>query len=192
MNHATTTIADAQREMRFAYYGGAPGMLTSAAVWLTAAIVCLRYSAQQAVWTLLIGGMFIHPLSLLLTKALGRPGKHSRGNPFGTLALASTFWLILSCPLAYAASRLQIEWFFPAMLAVIGGRYLTFATMFGDRSYWICGAVLAIAGYWLARAYAPPPFGAFAGAIIESVFAVVIFIAARREAMASIQPATGQ
>jgi len=30
----STTFADAQREMRFAYYGGAPGMLTSAAVWL--------------------------------------------------------------------------------------------------------------------------------------------------------------
>ena len=27
-----TTIAEAQREMRFAYYGGAPGMLTSAAI----------------------------------------------------------------------------------------------------------------------------------------------------------------
>jgi hypothetical protein len=174
-------IADAQREMRFAYYGGAPGMLTSAAVWLTAGIVSLLVSPERAVWTLFIGGMFIHPVSVLLTKAMGRPGNHTPGNPFGALALASTFWLILSCPLAYSVSLLRIEWFFPAMLFVIGGRYLTFSTIFGDRFYWVCGAALAIAGYLLAQAHASPQLGAFTGAAIEAAFAVFIFAGARRE-----------
>lgn len=182
-----TTITDAQREMRFAYYGGAPGMLTSAAVWLTAGCVSFRISPERGIWVLFIGGMFIHPVSVLLNKAMGRPGRHTPGNPFGTLALASTFWLILSLPLAYATSLVHIEWFFPAMLLVIGGRYLTFSTIFGARIYWACGAALAFAGYMLAQAQASPALGAFTGAAIEAIFACAIFSAARREVAAQIK-----
>jgi hypothetical protein len=180
----STTIADAQREMRLAHYGGAPGMLTSAAVWLTAGIVSLLVSPERAVWTLFIGGMLIHPISVLLTKAMGRSGKHSPGNPLGSLAMATTFWLVLSLPLAYCVSLLRIEWFFPAMLLVIGGRYLTFSTLFGARIYWACGGALAVAGYALARANARPELGAFTGAAIEAAFATAIFVTARRESAA--------
>jgi hypothetical protein len=178
---SSTTISDAQHEMRLSYYGGAPGMLTSAMVWLATGIVATLGSSQRAIWTLFIGGMFIHPISVLLNKVIGRPGKHSRGNPFGTLALASTFWMILSLPLAYSVALLRIEWFFPAMLFVIGGRYLVFSTIFGARIYWGCGAVLALAGLVLARANASPDLGSFTGAAIEGLFAAAIFINTRRE-----------
>jgi hypothetical protein len=178
---SSTTISDAQREMRLAYYGGAPGMLTSATVWLAAGVVAALGSPKRAVWALFIGGMFIHPVSVLLNKVIGRPGKHSRGNPFGALALTSTFWMILSLPLAYAVAILRIEWFFPAMLFVIGGRYLIFSTIFGARIYWGCGAALALAGYILARANASPDLGSFTGAAIEALFAAAIFINTRRE-----------
>jgi hypothetical protein len=175
------TIADAQREMRFAHYGGAPGMLTSAAVWLIAGIVSIVMSPDRAVWALFIGGVLIYPISVLLTKAIGRSGKHNANNPLGSLALATTFWMILALPLAYGVSRLRIEWFFPAMLFIIGGRYLTFSTIFGTRIYWLCGAALALAGYILGRANASPEFGAFSGAAIEAVFAITIFATTRRE-----------
>ncbi|GAB3383704.1 DUF7010 family protein [Lysobacter fragariae] len=181
---STTTIAQAQGDMRFAYYGGAPGVLTSATVWLVAALVSLQVSPERAIWTLFVGGMLIHPVAVLLTKAIGRPGNHRRGNPLGSLALASTFWLVMSLPLAYVVSRFRIDWFFPAMLLVIGGRYLTFSTMFGTRLYWACGGALALAGYWLARTSATPTMGAFTGAAIEAFFAIMIFVAARREAAA--------
>ena len=175
-----TTIAEAQREMRFAYYGGAPGMLTSAAVWLIG-IVAMVVSPHRAVWALFIGGMLIHPVSVLLTKAIGRSGKHNASNPLGSLAMATTFWMILALPLAYGVSLLRIEWFFPAMLFIIGGRYLTFSTIFGARIYWFCGAALALAGYALAQANASPEFSALAGSAIEAVFATAIFVTARRE-----------
>ncbi|MDB6095109.1 MAG: hypothetical protein JWM32_2671 [Verrucomicrobia bacterium] len=178
--NSAATIAGAQREMRFAYYGGAPGMFTSATVWLIAGIVSIVQSPERAVWALFIGGVFIHPVSGLLTKAMGRSGKHSAGNPFGSLALATTFWMILALPLAYGVSRLRIEWFFPAMLFIIGGRYLTFSTIFGARTYWFCGAALALAGFALGRANASPTFGAFSGAAIEAMFAVTIFVEAVR------------
>ena len=188
------TIADAQREMRSAYYGGAPGMLTSATVWLIAGIVSTVMSPERAIWALFIGGVFIHPVAVLLTKVIGQSGKHSAGNPLGSLAMATTFWMILMMPLAYVASRLRIEWFFPAMLFIIGGRYLTFSTIFGTRTYWLCGAALAMAGGALGLVNATPEIGAFSGAAIEAVFAVTIFITARREISLSkrVAPSDGQ
>ena len=134
--NSAVTMVEAQREMRLAHYGGVPGMLTSATVWLVAGIVSLVGTSERAIWALFIGGMLISPVSRLLTKALGRTGKHSADNPLGTLALATTFWMILMMPLAYGVSRLHVEWFFPAMLLIIGGRYLTFSTIFGARIYW--------------------------------------------------------
>lgn len=173
-------IENAQQEMRHAYFGGAPGMLVSAAVWLAAGMVAMLDSPQRAVWALFAGGMLIHPLSIVVNKMLGRPGVHAKGNPLGGLAMATTFWMILCLPLAYAASLVRIEWFFPAMLLVIGGRYLTFSTLYGSRVYWICGAVLAVAGYLLAAAHIAPAFAAYAGGGIEAGFAMAIFALERR------------
>ena len=68
------SISDAQQDMRNAYYDGATGMLVSAVAWYAAATVSLLVSLQNAVWALFIGGMLIHPVSVLLTKALGRTG----------------------------------------------------------------------------------------------------------------------
>jgi hypothetical protein len=179
-----TTIGNAQKEMRSAYHGGAPGVFTSAMVWMVAGVVALRRSPQDAVIALFVGGMLIHPISLLVCKALGRSAKHSVGNPFGTLALASTAWLILSLPLAYVVSLHRIEWFFPAMLFVIGGRYLTFQTMFGLRAYLALGAMLTVCGFVLVKLGATPTTGAFAGAAIECAFAIAIFLPARSEGLA--------
>ena len=182
MQHAT--VLDAQRDMRTAYLHGAPGMLVSALAWAVAGSVAIAVSPERAVWTLFVGGALIHPVSTLLLKLLGRSAKHQQGNPFAALAFATTVWMILCLPLVYAVSTLRIEWFFPAMLFVIGGRYLCFATMFGLRTYWICGAALAAAGYWLGRLAVPPAYAAFAGSAIEAGFAVAILAGARRESAA--------
>lgn len=171
----------AQADMRFAYLSGGPGILVSAAAWLTAAFFALHADSKQAVWVLFVGGALIHPVSVLLAKVLGRPGKHAPGNPLAALAAATTLWLIFSLPLCYAVSVLRIEWFFPAMLLVIGGRYLTFALMFGMRVYWIFGLALATAGFFLGRASATPALTAFVGAGIEAAFAVSILLSGRHE-----------
>lgn len=176
------TIADAQLDMRAAYYGGAPGVLCSGLVWLTAGLVAMQLSAAQAVWTLLIGGMFIHPAAVVLNKVLGRSGKHNPSNPLGSLAMASTFWMIMCLLLAYGVSMIRIEWFFPAVLLIIGGRYMTFATMYGMRVYWVMGVALALAAYPLFASNASPATGALAGGAIEVAFAVAIFLMSGRTA----------
>lgn len=174
------SLCDAQQDMRNAYYSGAIGMLVSAAAWYIAAAVSVLMSVQNAIWALFIGGMLIHPIAVLLTKALGRLGNHSPNNPLGALAIASTFWLIFSLPLAYVVSLHRIELFFPAMMLIIGGRYLTFASLFGTRIYWLCGMALAISAYVLVSQHATPIIGALTGAVIETVFGVIIFVSARQ------------
>jgi len=48
--------------------------------------------------------------------------------------------------------------------------------------YWIFGAVLALAGYGVVELNAPVALGAFAGTVIEAVFAGLLLAGARREA----------
>ncbi len=181
------TMADAQRDMRYAYSDGAPGMLVSALVWAVAGTVAFVDSPSRAIWALFIGGMLIHPLGVVVNKLLGRPGAHASNNPLAGLALEGTVWMLLCMVLAYVVSLYRLEWFFPAMLFVIGGRYLTFATLYGSRLYWLCGAALAAAGYMLVTVKATPALSAWAGAGIEAVFAVVIFVTLRRQARGQAQ-----
>jgi hypothetical protein len=179
MRADTITIADAQRDMRAGYFSGAPGMLVSGTVWLAAGAVAATGAPKHAIATLFVGGMLIHPLAVLLAKALGRRGGHDAANPLGKLAMESTVMLILGFPLAYAASLARLEWFFPAMLLVIGGRYMTFSTLFGRRIYWAVGLALAAAGWLLASGGAPFAWGGFTGGAIEIAFAAWIFASAR-------------
>lgn len=174
-----STLADAQQDMRHGYFSGAPGMFASALVWLAAGVTAARSTPERAIAVLFFGGMAIHPIGVVLAKVLGRPGAHTRGNPLGALALEATGLLLLGFPLAYAASKAQVHWFFPAMLLVIGGRYLTFATLYGRRVYWACGGTLAIAAFLLVQSSAPMAWGGFAGAAVEGIFALALFLQER-------------
>ena len=182
---ASLTVAAAQQDMRSAYLGGAPGLFVSGTVWAIAGLVCSWKSPLDAVWALYAGGVLIHPLSTLLTRLLGRSGKHAAGNPLGMLAFAGTIWMILMLALAYGIALWRIDLFFPAMLFVIGGRYLTFATVFGTRLFWVCGAVLALAGWLLAWMHAAPATAAFMGGGIEIVFGMIVLAGLRRTATAA-------
>lgn len=117
-----------------------------------------------------------------MCRILGRAGAHDAGNPLGTLATEGTLWMLAGIAIAYGVSVLRIEWFFPAMLLVIGGRYLTFQTLYGLRIYWICGAVLCAAGLGLGLVRAPVHLSALSGAGIEVVTALILFARARRSA----------
>lgn len=179
------TITDAQQNMRRAYYGGAPGVVTSGLIWLIAGFVTLYATPKYGIAALIIGGMFIFPISLLLCKLVGVSGKHDKSNPLGPLAMEGTFWMLLSIPIAFAASLYNIELFFPAMLLVIGGRYLTFSTLYGMKIYWVLGVILAATGFALAFFNAPVAYGAFAGAAIELILGSVIFAFYKQELVTS-------
>lgn len=173
-------FSTAQADMRQGYLDGAPGVFASSLAWLLAAGVAWKVSAPAAVLTLLAGGVLIHPVGVLLARALGRRGAHTPGNPLGRLAVEGTLWMLAGIAVAYGLQVLRIEWFFPAMLLVIGGRYLSFQTLYGLRLYWLMGGVLCVLGLGLALTRAAPVHAALAGGLVEAVFAVVILAQSRR------------
>ena len=182
------SIVEAQRDMRTGYYSGATGILASGLAWAASATVALVSSPERAVWVLLIAGMLIFPVGLLLCRLLGAPGTHGNGNPLGQLAGASTFWLIFSLPLAYVVGLSNVAWVFSAMLLVIGGRYLVFATIYGMRLYWVLGLTLALAGAVLAWLRASPLSVVAAGSAIEVAFGFVAIVQHRHWARLTTGP----
>lgn len=174
------TVAQAQEDMRQAYLSGAPGVLVSGLVWLAAGGVAVFVSDRSAVLALLAGGALIHPLGVLVERALGRSGTHTVGNPLARLAGETTVSLLVGLVIAFAVSTVRLEWFFPTVLLVIGARYLAFQTLYGVRTYWACGATLCAVGFGLGVLAAPVAVGAFAGAAVELVTAAALFRQARR------------
>ncbi|UTA46868.1 hypothetical protein L1F30_11920 [Simiduia sp. 21SJ11W-1] len=177
----------AQADMRKAYDEGRPGVLVSGLVWALAAGASLVANPQQVVWLFFICGALIHPLAVLIAKLMGATGSAEKANPLQGLALASTAWLIFSLPLAYGIFMLEPLWFFPALMLIIGGRYLVFATLYGIKSYWVLGLALAGSAYPLAVAGASFTQGAALGAVIEISYALVqwvIGVAAHQKTLA--------
>jgi hypothetical protein len=169
-----------QHEMRHAHYDGAPGILVSSLVWITAAVVCHRVGIHTAVWTLLIGGALIYPIATVVEKALGRPAKTGKANALNQLAAASTVWLILCCAMAYGVFLLKPEFFFPALMATIGSRYLVFATVFGRTVFWTLGGGLIGAASLVFFFAVPPVVAAGACGLIELLFAFFVFSSASK------------
>jgi hypothetical protein len=175
----TVAFGQAQSDMRTGYANGSTGVIVSGFVWLTSAFVSFLFSADQAIWILLIGGALINPVSSVLEKSIGLKG-HNSGNPLRNLAMESTIWMIMCIPLAYGLSLQNVAWFFQGMLLIIGGRYLTFATLFGNRLYWILATFLGAAAYLLFK-FEVQSFGSIlTGSIIEIAFGTAMSISFRK------------
>ncbi|MHC2993367.1 hypothetical protein OB13_17960 [Pontibacter sp. HJ8] len=172
--------------MRAAYLYGYTGVLVSGTAWLVAGLVALYVSPEKAVWTLLVGGVFIHPVSILLNKVLGASGVHAQSNLLGKLGMEGTVFMIMCLPLAYGLSFQKVEWFFQGMLLIIGGRYLTFATLYGSRIYWALGIGLGIAGYLLFNLNSSAQSTVLVGAAIEITFGLLMLTVLRRRKTALI------
>ncbi len=168
-------ISIAQSDLRKGYGYGALGVLSSGSVWLASSLVALLISDQTAVWTLFFGGMLIHPLGLLLAKLTGVPGKHSNHNPLGKLAMEGTVFMLMCIPLALLLSLQEHAWFFQGMLLIIGGRYLTFTTLYGIKTFWVMGGILGAAAFALFFFNASPGISALTGAFVELGFGIVLF-----------------
>ena len=178
--NTTNTLAQAQTDMCKGYANGSIGIIVSGLIWLISAAVAYQYSANTAVWSFLIGGMFIHPVSVLLCKMIGLSGSHTKGNPLGNLAMEGTIFMIMCLPIAFGLSLQYVEWFFQGMLLIISGRYLTFSSIYGIRFYWILGAVLAVAAYLLFYNRVQSFGTLLTGSLIEISFGLFMFLSFRR------------
>lgn len=83
-------------------------------------------------------------MTVLLNKLIGLSGTHAKGNQLGNLAMEGTIFYDNVSALGVWPFIAKTEWFFQAMLLIIGGRYVTFTTLYGTRFFWVLGAVLGI------------------------------------------------
>ncbi|GAB3227140.1 DUF7010 family protein [Spirosoma arcticum] len=165
----------AQADMSSAYLNGATGVLLSGLVWLTTAAVSYRFSSNQAIWVLLIGGALIHPLSTLVNRLLGVKASTNKDNKLTSLALEGTIFMLMSIPVAYGLSLLRPEWFFQGMLLIIGGRYLTFHTLYGNKLYWLLGGVLGLSACGSYATNTQAMVTTLTGGFIEVCFSIILF-----------------
>lgn len=177
---SVNSISSAQADLRKGYADGSLGIIASGMVWMTAALVAFLVSSQTAIWTLFFGGMLIHPLGLLLAKVAGIQGSHSKQNPLGQLVMENTIFMLMCIPLALLLSFQDHAWFFQGMLLIIGGRYLTFATLYGIKTYWILGGLLGVSSFIMFFFEASPFLSALSGSIIELGFGVFMFYAYKK------------
>ena len=172
-------LKTAQSEMRAAHVGGAPGVLVSGIVWVIAGLIGLRVDVTHAFTVLFFGGIVIVPVALFIARVMLRAPKPVGENPLDRLGLETTFFLFAGLLIAYALLPLNPVAVFPIMAVIIGARYFTFRTIYGEAVYWVLGAALIAVGGSALFGYTWPTNIAVVAGFVEVVFAVVLFV--RRE-----------
>jgi len=140
------TIEEAQRQSRTIYLGGAPGQLVCAVIWLASASAGAWATPKLAILIVVIGGMFIFPLTQLILAAMRRPTSLPADNPFRWLALEVAFMVPLCLPVVGAAAVHKLGWFYPGVMIVVGAHYLPFAFLYGQTRWLVLAGVLIVAG----------------------------------------------
>ena len=174
-------ISEAQRDLRRAYVGGGPGVFVSALVWFSAALAHSSGGVGPAFLFLFFGGMLIFPLATLLSRSLFRRTKESPDNPLGRLALESTVAVIGGLFAAWLFLPFRPDYVFPLAAIAVGTHYPVFKTIYGDRLFWLLGALVTFAGVLGIYEAVPIPGGpVLAVALIELVFALILTVRASR------------
>jgi hypothetical protein len=150
-------INECQREMRSAFLGGFAGQLVSGLIWLAAAGVATWVSPVAAMAVLFFGSMGIFPLTQVLVRLMGRPGRVSPDNGLWHLGSQVAFTVPLNFLLVGAATLYQENWFFPAAMIVVGTHYLPFITLYGMKMFGALACLLVVIGAGLAL-YGPDIF----------------------------------
>ncbi|MGH9482876.1 MAG: DUF7010 family protein [Terriglobales bacterium] len=139
-------IRDAQREIRRVFIGGFLGQLLFSILWLVSAALGTWATPKASITTIVIGGVFIFPLMQLLLRLSGRPMRASRENAFHALGMQTALVLPFSMLLLVPVGLYRLNWFFPALIVLIGAHYLPFATSYGMRMFLFLAGILMSEG----------------------------------------------
>ena len=165
-------IQDAQREVRHVYIGGFAGQLVSSAIWLLSAALGTWVTPKASILTVIIGGFWIFPLTQMLLRLLGHRATVSRENLFNSLGMQVAFVLPFSMLLLVPVGFYKLNWFFPALMILLGAHYLPFATLYGMRMFLLLAAILLVMGVLIAHWFSGTfSLGAWLGGLTLFAFA---------------------
>jgi hypothetical protein len=185
-------VQDAQREMRSVYIGGFWGQLVSSAIWLASAALGTWVSPRASILTVVIGGFFIFPLTNMLLRLSPRRASVSAENPFTSLGMQVAFVLPFSMLLLVPVGLYRLNWFFPALMVLVGAHYLPFATLYGMRMFLFLGGILIATGAGIAVYFAETfSLGSWTGGLALFAFAWIGRSIAMSEARAQAAAVIG-
>ena len=165
-------IEAAQREVRFVYVGGFVGQLVSSLIWLLAAAVGTWATPRASILVVVIAGFFIFPVTQIVLRLFGRPPRVSKDNPLHWLGMQVAFVLPLSMLLLVPVGYFRLNWFFPALMILLGAHYLPFASLYGMRMFLFLAGMLIAMGVVIALYFSQTfSLGAWAGGLVLFVFA---------------------
>lgn len=167
-------ISEAQREMRTRYVGGFYGQLVAGLLWLVTASLAVWSGPRAAITTLVVGGFFIFPITEALLRLSGGARPLSAGNDLRQLGMQVAFVLPLSMPLLVPVGHHRLNWFFPAMMVLLGAHYVPFVFLYGMRMFAVLAALLVGGGLAIA-VFRPASFsvGAWYTAAALLLFAAI-------------------
>jgi hypothetical protein len=128
-------IVDAQREVRFRWSRGFYGQAVSGVIWLVSASFASWGSPRTAIAVLVICGFFIFPITELLVRTVGSRLKLDSRNLLPQLGMQVAFVLPFSMPLLLPVSQYNLNWFYPALMILLGAHYLPFVFLYGMRMF---------------------------------------------------------
>ena len=165
-------IQDAQSEVRSVYIGGFCGQLVSSVIWLVSAALGTWVTPKASILAVVIGGFFIFPLTQMLLRLSGRRASVSKENQFHYLGMQVAFVLPFSMLLLVPVGHYNLNWFFPALMVLLGAHYLPFATLYGMRMFLFLAGILMAAGVVIALYFAETfSLGAWVAGLALFVFA---------------------
>ena len=155
-------------------------------MWLVSAAIGTWVSPGGGIAVLCLGGALIFPLTQVVLRAIGRSATLRADNPLRHLAMQIALTIPLGLPLVGAAALHRLNWFYPAMMIVVGAHYLPFVFLYGMRHFAVlCG--LMVAGGIMLGLYLHDTFslgGWLTGATLV-VFGIVGGFLSRREGQAA-------
>lgn len=177
------TVAAAQAEVRDVYLDGAVGQAVSGFIWLASAAAGSWIGVRPAVLVVVVGGAFIFPLTQAILRAAGRRADLEAANPLRGLAMQIAFTVPLMLPVAGAAALYRIEWFYPAVMVVVGAHYLPFVFLYGMPAFAVLAGALVAGGLGLGW-FGIGGFATGGWATGIALLAFAAFAASRRRARA--------
>lgn len=168
-------VRQAQDDVSWSFVGGGPGAAYSGLIWIVAGFVFLWSGIGTSFIALFLGGVTIFPVSVLLSRMVFRRPALSPVNPLGMLGLESTIAMIGCMFGAWLLLPLESAYVMPLSAIAVGTHYFAFKTLYGNRLYWLLGALVTLVGF--AGIYVPDlPSGSvmFAVGIVEIIFGVIL------------------
>jgi hypothetical protein len=160
------------------------GQTVAGLLWLGSAALGTWGRPGPAIVLLVVGGMFIFPLTRLGLGLLGGRGRMRPENPLGELGWQVAFTLPLCLPVVGAATLYRLEWFYPAFMIVLGAHYLPFAFLYGMRMFIALCALLVGGGFVIGwQGLGDFALGAWLTGALLLAFAALGLVFVRREAL---------